>query len=458
MKKLFVLALILALVVSGVLISCGKSGSSASAGTGSAGSGGEAVSAEAVSVNEDGTVNNPEAVNVDANKLVFWSLFSGGDGAWMDKIIADYNSTGPAKQVQSIMLVWADYYTKFGTAVAARKGPDIGVSHISRLPELQEQGMIIAIDDYASAAGTNWSDYTPAMVEGISFDGKKYAMPLDTHAEIMYINADKLEAAGVSMNAANQIAVNNAAEFKAILDKIKPTLKSGETVLSLPQRGDDPYRAWWAVYFQMGGTPLVNAAGDQVTLDRDIAIRAMDYVKSLWTDGYILPGIEDHQKFFQGGSAAFVVTGTWATGVLTETLSPGLGAQPFPSLFGTNEAQWADAHVFTIPAKQSRNAADTQAAVNFINWAANKGAPTWAESGQIPSNIPVLSSPAFTALPRRADYARAAATAVLPSKDVHFGSFKDSLIKNLDLVWNNQATSAQAAQNIIDEFNSAIKI
>ncbi|MDR1419022.1 MAG: ABC transporter substrate-binding protein [Treponema sp.] len=409
----------------------------------------------AVSVNEDGTVNNPEDVAVDRNKLVFWSLFSGGDGAWMDRIIANYNATNPTKQVQSIMLVWADYYTKFGTAVAARRGPDIGVSHISRLPELVEQGMVIAIDDYAAGARINWSDYTPAMIDGITFNGKKYAMPLDTHAEIMYINVDKLRAAGVPLQN-NQIQVGSAAEFKAILDKIKPTLKPGETALSLPQKGDDPYRFWWASYFQMGGTPLVNAAGTQVTFDRTVAVRAMDYVKSLWTDGYILPGIEDHQRFFQGGSAALVVTGTWATGVLSSTQGLSIGAQPFPRLFGTNDAQWADAHVFTIPAKQSRSAADTQAAVNFINWAATSGAATWAESGQIPSNLPVLQSSAFTALPYRSDYARAASTAVLPSKNVHFGSFKDSMIKNLDLVWNNQATSSVAAQNIFDEIQSAI--
>jgi multiple sugar transport system substrate-binding protein len=421
----------------------------------SRGGGAPGTPGAAVSVNEDGTVNNPEDVAVDRNKLVFWSLFSGGDGAWMDRIIANYNATNPSKQVQSIMLVWADYYTKFGTAVAARRGPDVGVSHISRLPELVEQGMVIAIDDYASAAGIRWGDYTPAMIEGITFNGKKYAMPLDTHAEIMYVNLDKLRAAGVPLQN-NQIQVGSAAEFKAILDKIKPTLKPGETALSLPQKGDDPYRFWWASYFQMGGTPLVNAAGTQVTFDRAIAVRAMDYVKSLWTDGYILPGIEDHQRFFQGGSAALVVTGTWATGVLSTTQGLSIGAQPFPRLFGTNDAQWADAHVFTIPAKQSRSAADTQAAVNFINWAATSGAATWAESGQIPSNLPVLQSPAFTALAHRSDYARAASTAVLPSKNVHFGSFKDSMIKNLDLVWNNQASSSTAAQNIFDEIQSAI--
>ena len=71
----------------------------------------------------------------------------------MDEIIADYNSKGPSKEVQSIMLVWADYYTKLQTAVAAGKGPDIGVSHVSKLPELVDQGVVEPIDSYLEQMG-----------------------------------------------------------------------------------------------------------------------------------------------------------------------------------------------------------------------------------------------------------------------------------------------------------------
>ncbi|MDR2629391.1 MAG: extracellular solute-binding protein [Spirochaetaceae bacterium] len=448
MKKFLLIGMTLFAMTALIFVGCQRK---------SAGEGAAAPAPEvSVSVNEDGTVNNPEDVAVDPNKLVFWSLFSGGDGAWMDRIISDYNATGPARQVQPVMLVWADYYTKFGTAVAARRGPDIGVSHISRLPELVEQGMVIAVDDYATKAGITWSDFAPAMVEGITFDGKKYAIPLDTHAEIMYVNLDKLNAAGVTL-AGDHLSVANAAEFKAVLDKIKPTLQSGETVISLPQEGDDPYRAWWATYFQMGGTPLVNDDGTAVTLDQGIAVRAADYIRSLYTDGYVLPGIADHQRFFQDGHAALAFGGTWATGVFSEARGLNFSAQPYPRLYGTNDACWADAHVFTIPAKQARSSADTQAAVDFTFWAASKGGATWAQSGQIPSHVPVQSSAAFTALPYRSGYARAASTAVLPSKNVNFGAIKDTLIQNLNGVWQGQTASQAAVENILSEMNAIIR-
>jgi multiple sugar transport system substrate-binding protein len=451
MKKFLLTGLMFLGMTALIFVGCRRQGEASQS---EASRSGESV--PAVSVNEDGTVNNPEDVVVDPNKLVFWSLFAGGDGAWMDRIIADYNGTNPAKQVQPVMLVWADYYTKFGTAVAARRGPDIGVSHTSRLPELVEQGMVIAVDDYAAKAGVNWSDFAPAMVDAITFNGKKYAIPLDTHAEILYVNLDKIKAAGIPLTN-NQLSIANAAEFKALMDKIKPTLQPGESVISLPQQGDDPYRAWWAAYFQMGGTPLVNDAGTQITLDQAIAIRAADSVKSLWTDGYILPGIEDHQRFFQDGHSALSFGGTWATGVFSETQGLNFSAQPYPRLYGTNDACWADAHVFTIPAKQSRNAANTQAAVDFAFWAASKGGATWAQSGQIPSHIPVQSSPAFTALPYRSGYSRAASTAVLPSKNVNFGALRDAIMQNLNTIWTDQKTSTEAVQSIISEMNEIIK-
>ena len=45
--------------------------------------------ADEVDMNEDGTVNNPEAVEVAEGDLSFWSLFTGGDGEWFGQIVDD---------------------------------------------------------------------------------------------------------------------------------------------------------------------------------------------------------------------------------------------------------------------------------------------------------------------------------------------------------------------------------
>lgn len=473
MKRKWLAALLTLTMTAGLLSGCGGGGSNAGSTAGtdapaaeadsqeeSGGGNTEAADAEGeasgdtADVNEDGTVNNPEAVQVDENKLVFWSLFSGGDGGFMDEIIADYNSKGPSKEVQSIMLVWADYYTKLQTAVAAGKGPDIGVSHVSKLPELVDQGVVEPIDSYLEQMGFDMSSvYASNSIDSVTFDGQIYAIPLDTHAEILYYNTDILERAGVALNADGQLDINSWDEFKAIMDQCKAVLEDGETTLSMTNAGDDPYRIWWATYFQMGGTPLVNDDGTEVTLDMDIAKKAAETVKSLFEDGYIIEGIDDHQQLFQSGKAAFATCGTWATGAFEKTENLNFGAQAWPKLFD-NDSCWADSHTMILPVNPDRTEEETLAAVEFLVGASGDGGTIWAGSGQIPSNMSVLESDEYLGMPYRSSYKSALQTAVLPSKNPHFYAMKDGIIENLNTYWTNVVDVDTAIQGLYDELES----
>ncbi|MGN0400408.1 MAG: ABC transporter substrate-binding protein [Blautia sp.] len=417
---------------------------------------GEAVEGEA-DVNEDGTVNNPEAVKVDENKLVLWSLFAGGDGEFMEQMISDYNAGGPTKEVQSIMLVWADYYTKLQTAVAAGKGPDIGISHASKLPELVDQGVVEPITPYLEDLGVDLSTmYADNSIDSVTFDGDVYAIPLDTHAEILYYNKDILEKAGIALNADGQLDINSKDEFFAMLDKCKEVMGDGESVVSLTNNGDDPYRVWWATYFQMGGTPLVNDEGTEVTLDKDIAVEAAEFVKSLYDNGYIAPGIDDHQKFFQSGKAAFYMGGTWGTGALEKTDGLNFGAQSWPKLFD-NDSCWADSHTFILPVSKDRTEEETKAAVEFMVSASKDGGATWAGSGQIPSNKEVLESQEYKDMPYRSSYKSALETAVLPSKNPHFYAMKSGMIESLNTLWSGTADATAAIDSLYGELESNLE-
>lgn len=464
MKK--IMSLLLSAVLVGSIFAGCTSGGTPSAGSeapaaespaasGDAAPAGDAAEGDA-DVNEDGTVNNPEDVQVDPNNLVFWSLFSGGDGSFMDKIIEDYNAQTTGRKVSPIMLVWADYYTKLATAVAANKGPDIGVSHISKLPELAAQGIVIPFDTYAETAGVKWDDYDASILNSVTFDGEKYAMPLDTHAEIVYFNKDMLETAGVALDANGRLDFGTGLEgFKAVMEQLKAGLPEGVYPISLQTKGDDPYRIWWASYFQMGGTPLVSEDGTSVTMDPAIAEKAMDFVKSLYDDGYIVPGVADnHDKVFQSGQTALYYGGTWSTGAF-EMSDLNFGAQAYPNIF-EKPACWADAHTLIIPFNKNRDEERTQGAVDFITYASGTGGLTWAGSGQIPSNNAVLNSAEYKALPFRSDYAEAAKVAVYPTTNENFFAIKTLLIANLDTVWNGKVTSAETVKNIISEIETAI--
>lgn len=414
----------------------------------------ESVEEDQTDVNDDGTVNNPEAVQVDKNKLVFWSLFSGGDGEFMDKIISDYNGTRPTKQVQSIMLVWADYYTKLQTAVAAGKGPDIGVSHASSLPELVEQGAVQPLDDYLDEIGVDLkSMYTETSLESVTFDGSIYAIPLDTHAEIMYFNKDILEQAGVSLNEKGQIDIGSIDDFYAVCDKIQAVIPEGGSVISLTSNGDDPYRVWWASYFQMGGSPLINKDASEVTLDKDIAVKAAEFTKSLYEKGYVAEGIDDHQQFFQSGKAGIYIGGTWGTGALEKTENLGFGAMPYPQMFDEN-ACWADSHTLILPTKKDRSEEDSKAAVEFMVHASDQGGLTWAGSGQIPASNSVRENQEYLDMPYRSSYMEALSTAVLPSKVSTFNAMKSGMIDSLNLLWSGDMDASKTIDTLYDELDT----
>ena len=418
----------------------------------------EAASGEAsgdeVDVNDDGTVNNPEAVQVDENKLVLWSLFSGGDGAFMDQIIADYNSKGPSKEVQSIMLVWADYYTKLQTAVAAGKGPDIGISHVAKLPELVDQGVVEPITSYLEEIGFDLNSlYAQNSIDSVTFDGEIYAIPLDTHAEVLYYNTDILERAGVELNADGQLDISSWDDFKAILDQCKDVLEDGESAIAITNSGDDPYRIWWATYFQMGGTPLVNDEGTEVTIDMDIAKQAAEAIKSLYDDGYIIEGIDDHQQFFQSGKAAFGICGTWVVGAFEQVDGLNFGVQAWPQLFD-NDSCWADSHSMILPVNPDRTEEETLAAVEFLVGASADGGLIWAGSGQIPANKDVLANQEYLDMPYRSSYNSALQTAVLPAKNPHFYAMRDGIMENLNTYWTNVADVDTAIQGVYDELES----
>lgn len=411
----------------------------------------------AVDQNDDGTVNNPEAVEVVEGNLTFWSLFSGGDGEWFNSIVDDYNNTqSPSHPVTSIMLVWDDYYTKLQTAVATNNGPDIGVSHVSKLYELAETGVVQPMDDYLNQLGINLADYyAQASIDAVTIDGQVYAIPLDTHSEVMYYNLDVLEQAGVSEEDVKNI--KSAADFEAILAKCKDGLPEDYTALSITNNGDDPFRVWYATYFQMGGSEFVNDGATENTLDEAKAKEAMDWVKSLYTNGYILPGIDDHSAYFQSGKAAFEFGGTWVTGTFNETEGLNFNVAPFPQLFGDNQACWSDSHTLILPTDKDRTEDESLEAVRFLFYASNDGGITWAGSGQIPSSSTANQSDAYKEMKGYNVVDELKYSKYAPKATHYYGGMKADMTNALNGYWQDitdfdtsYAALAQAIEDNLD--------
>ena len=128
-------------------------------------------------------------------ELKFWSLFTGGDGAFFDAMIEEFNASQDEIHMTNDMVKFDDYYTKLTTALAAGNAPDVIVLHQARLINYVPSGVLLPLDEYVS--DEMLSDFQAAPLEACRMDGKLYAIPFDVHPIVMYTNTSLLEEAGI---------------------------------------------------------------------------------------------------------------------------------------------------------------------------------------------------------------------------------------------------------------------
>jgi multiple sugar transport system substrate-binding protein len=436
MKKPFVLMITLIFAFSLVLSACGGGNDSSSP---------SASGSEASSESPSADTGSGEKIN-----LSFWTLFDGGDGANMQAMIDEFNKTHPNIQVKNTKLVWGEYYTKLITAVGNGNGPDVGISHTSRLPDLIDQGVVTEIDEPATAAGVDWNSYNQNLLNATIVDGKHYALPIDTHPFIMYYNKKLLKDAGLLGDDGKPVMENTGDGFVKFLETLKAKLPAKVTPFALSNTNDDPYRLWWALYSQQGGNDVIADDLKTAQIDADKATKAAAYVQNLFTKGYIKKNDPDFYKNFQSGTAAIMMTGVWATGIWETTKGLEFGAAPIPKVFD-QDATWGDSHTIVLPVTKDENPEKRKAAVIFADWLAENG-QIWAKAGHIPSKPSVFEKQEFKDLPYRSDYVSVADTVKFSKPSTKNWQIRDlAMFKFLNEVWAGKMTPAEAVAKIQPE-------
>ncbi|TJY41166.1 ABC transporter substrate-binding protein [Cohnella pontilimi] len=431
-----------------VLTACGGGGSNNDAGSSSPASPSDSPSQSASAPASDS--GSGEKVS-----LSFWTLFSGGDGDNMQAMIDEFNKTHPNIQVKNTKLEWGEYYTKLITAVGNGNGPDVGISHTSRLPDLIEQGVATELDDVAEGAGVDWSTINQNLLNATVVDGKHYAVPIDTHPFIMYYNKKLLKDAGVLGDDGKPVIEPGADGFVKFLTTIKEKLPK-VTPFALSNSNDDPYRLWWALYSQQGGNDVISDDLKKAQIDADKGAKAAQYIQDLYHKyGVIKKNDPDFYKNFQSGTAAVMMTGVWATGIWESTKGLEFGAMPIPQIYD-QPATWGDSHTIILPTTKNDDPQKRIAALTFANWLADNG-QIWAKAGHIPSKPSVFDKQEFKDLPYRSDYVSVADTVKFNKPSTKNWQIRDlALFKYLNEVWANKMTPADAMTKMSAEIQKVL--
>lgn len=343
------------------------------------------------------------------SKLTFWNLFSGGDGANMIAMEDVYSKRHPSTDLSATVLAWGTpYYTKLALATAGGAPPDVAILHLSRLQTFVDAGLV---SEFTSAemesAGMPASKFTPAAIKKATFDDKVHAIPLDTHPFVMFYNEAVCRKAGLLDSDGSLKPITGPGELTAALRAAKKVTGHYGGVVAITNDPSTNLRFFATLYYQLGGTFLADH-GTKVTIDDDLAVKALTYMRSLTRSG-LMPGSVDPTgvtSLFSTGKVGFLFDGEWQIPTYEATKLK-FSVAPVPHLYGPKPASYADSHSFVIPRNSAMDAERRSHALAFIRSILGNS-QTWAKGGHIPAWLPVRDSAQFKAMKPQADYVAAA--------------------------------------------------
>ncbi len=390
MKRSLVLLLCL-MLISNVFTGCGKSSDEGNKET-------ESSSNDDLKT-EEGKDSESSKQTEPTGELVFWTPFGGGDYEFMKQLVDDYNATSPNYTVEIVSKEWGTYYQGVNGALISQSGPDIFITHQSKLAELIPTQQLQNIKEIPNSI--DWSEYNQSQLGGVTIDDVQYSVPLDTHALVMFYNNEYLERAGLKPE--DLADISDMDSWNSIMDKLLGVIATDEHVLDVANSGGNTIQQFWTWYLlnvQDGGGYL---NGNEVVMNSDAGIKAIDILIDWNEKGYLKNGIDDGASYdlFKSGKAAINFTGVWATGNYESNPDLDFGVMPIPAING-DQKTWGDSHTFGIPAyiEDGRK----EAALLFADWI-NSNAVTWAKAGHVPAKTTVTESEEYKALPYRSDYA-----------------------------------------------------
>ncbi len=388
--------------------------------------------------------------NLSPGTVTYWNLFGGGDGARMQTMQQAYQAEHGADALQAATFAWGNpYYTKVSLATLGDAPPDVAAAHLTRQSNLALADLLTEVtDDVLALGGLSSSDFDQKVWQALQVDGKRYAIPIDTHPFVLYYNVDVCEKAGLLDGDGALKTIEGTDGWESALRAAKEV--TGAWGASVATVGDTAtsWRWFQALYSQHeGATPWLADGGRQLSYDEDLTIETLAYIQSLTKNGLMPPNTDyaGSQTLMFTGQSAFYLQGEWE--ITTAEAVEGLkfGMTPVPTLFD-HPATQGDSHTFVLPRSDRRSPEQLQRTMGFVRSMLDQSL-TWAKGGHIPAYLPTLNSPEYAALKPQSNYAGAVGSVAYDAQAWYSGSgsnFENTVGAQIGLVQQGLATPQAA--------------
>ena len=360
-----------------------------------------------------------------------------GEACIIQSIINAASAEIDGVTVETLPTDWGNYYDQIKAAYAGGTPPDVHVMHRHRVPEFAGLGAVADLSADLAGAGIDTSDWAPAALDAVSYNGGIYGVPMDFHANLWHVNMDLMAKAGLVADG-KPILPSSPAEMLEHAKKVKEATGQDYLAADFAQYPIG-VRLTLALMWQQGANIF---DGDTATINNDAAKNAVTSMTQLFDAGVANPQLNyaDSQQAFLNGEAAILVNGTWVVDFYTaeaaksEVALNNYYVADFPTLFSEG-ATWADSHMWAVPASlKTKDPAKYAAALKVLAFI-NDHNIDWARTGHMAVRSSVLNSADYAALAHRGEYTGTAAIARDTPPSEKYGAIQDVLNRELQAIW-----------------------
>ncbi|MDQ0220001.1 ABC transporter substrate-binding protein [Peribacillus cavernae] len=361
----------------------------------------------------------------DSSTITFWAPFSGPDGPRMKSIVEDYNKSQSEYKVDFQIVPQSDYYKTVDLSFSGQKnGPDVMIMHRDQLPTYVEKKLVKDVTETAEKAGVKEENYAETAWEGGQIDGKQYGIPLDIHPLVFYYNKDLFKQAGLDP----EKPPTNREEFLDAAKKLTDSSKNqyGFVVPTLwPNQFIYP-----TVLFQNGGELLKDGKPNYNSPE---GVEALTFLSDLVKKEKVSPANvqqDGEVTLFLQGKNAMHLNGPWMM-EQWDKAKLNYGVAPVPQLGTKQQAVYANAHNFVIPASV-KDEKKLDATTDFLKYVA-ENTMEWAKSGQAPASKAVYESAEFQKMKQQPQVAKQFEYAKFAPTVSNWGQISEPLWQEVNL-------------------------
>ncbi|HEX8585831.1 MAG TPA: extracellular solute-binding protein [Allosphingosinicella sp.] len=335
-----------------------------------------------------------------------------GECGIITAMINKFNAGNPDVKVSSNVVAWPGY-PQLSAQMAAGDPPDLVTMHTGVISDYAAEGLLEPVEPYLAEAGLAPSALTEASRSAVTIGGKLYGLPFDTHGGLFHINTKLFAQAGL-MRGGKPVLPTSPAEM--ISQARQFTQRTGKPYLIQSLVGDNAYAARNLYTYLLAQNAVMFADAHHIRLQTPQADQIVDFFRGITASGVSTRNQDTPAAIasFMSGEGGIYPTGTWMIGQFEkEANTPGrplyqsYTVYPYPRLWGA-DVSYVSGHAWVVP-KRERTPEQRRAIGRFFRFIAAHNFD-WARTGHLPAFQAVVDSPAFRALPHRANIAKVATT------------------------------------------------